>query len=159
MRSFSIIYICLVAGCSRTPSEPVHEDSPVPAAVPAPQPEPAPAPNGLYTDEEIRKLAKFDIDKESGSDRGILGMPYLDVVPAGKSYPRSEVYKALNIDNARIRDFRQSGIDHVVFLTWQVSPSYDICCMTAINDSENNGLTLTDPKRKVYGIRLLKRSE
>jgi hypothetical protein len=154
MRSFSIICICLVVGCSQTPSEPVHEDSPAPAAAPAPQPEPARAPNGLYTDEEIRKLAKFDIDKESGGDRGILGMACLDVVPAGKSYPRSKVFKALNIDDARIRDFRHIGFYRVVFLTWQVSPSYDICCMTAINDPEN----LIDPNRKVYGIRLVKRT-
>jgi hypothetical protein len=115
--------------------------------------------NELYTDEEIRKLAKFDIDRVSGGDRGIFGIPCLEVVPAGESYPRAKVFQTLNLNDTRLRDFRQSGIMAVVFLTWQVSPSYDICCMTAINDSGNDGLELTDPKRKVYGIRLLSRSK
>src|SRR5262249_19123274 len=99
---------------------------------------PAPGPAKLYTDEEIRKLAKHDIDKVTGKDEALLKTPYLDVVPAGESYPRAKVFKALNIDETRIRDFRHSEVDFVVFLYWQVSPSYDICCMTATNDRGND---------------------
>jgi hypothetical protein len=173
MRSVAIILICLMAGCSQPNSEPAAADSSAPPTAPAPAPEtalketPPPAPalgpetalkeTGLYTDDEIRKLAKSDIDKNSGDDLNILRIPSLDVVPLGESHPRSKVFKTLNIDVARIRDFRQTGFNNVVFLRWQVSASYDICCMTAINDPDNYGRKLTDPKRKVYGIRLLKR--
>jgi hypothetical protein len=128
-----------------------------PTTEPIPAPAPAPALTGLYTDEEIRKLAKFDIDKETTQAKSILAIPYLDVVPAGESRPRGEVFKALGIENSRARNFRTSSAHSVVFLDWQVSPSYDISCMTAVNDPENDGLEMTDPKRKVYGIRLLKR--
>src|SRR5262245_25110872 len=105
----------------------------------APQSAPAPGPSKLYTDEEIRKLAKHDIDKVTGKDEALLGTPCLDVVPAGESYPRAKVFKALNINDARIRDFRHSQVNFVIFLYWQVSPSYDICCMSATNDRSNYG--------------------
>jgi hypothetical protein len=112
----------------------------------------------LYTDEEIQKLSKQDIDKHVvDSDLDILDVPWLDVVPSGKSYPRAEVFKKLKIDDGRIGDFRQSQADFVAFLKWQVSPSYDICCMTGAFDQE--GVAFTDPKRNVYGIRLLKRKK
>jgi hypothetical protein len=153
VRTLSTIVVCLVIGCSQTISEPM------PAASSEPAVSPTRPPNGLYTDEEIRKLAKFDIDKVSGGDLGIFGLPCLDVVPKGESYPRSKVFMTLKIDDTRIRDCREEGINSVVFLTWQVSPSYDISCMTAINDGENEGLEMTDPRRKVYGIRLVKRSK
>ena len=123
----------------------------------APPLAPAPRPSKLYTDEEIRKLAKHDIDKVTGRDEALLGTPWLDVVPAGESHPRAEVFKVLGIDDARVRDFRHSEVDFVIFLYWQVSPSYDICCMSATKDRNNGGLALTDPQRKVYGIRLVKR--
>jgi hypothetical protein len=153
MRLLSIIAgICIVAGCTRTISEPASVDPTSPPSVPVPQP--TPAATGLYTDEEIRKLANFDIDKEPDGTRSI---PWLDVVPAGESYPREKVFKMLKIDDKRIRDFRHGGINSVNFLTWQVSPSFDICCMTATNDPRNDDLEMTDPKRKVYGIRLIKR--
>jgi hypothetical protein len=147
-----------MTGCSQTTSEAIRVDSSAPARR-ASAADPVQPPTGLYTDEEIRKLAPFDIDKESGGGRGLLDIPFIDVVPEGESYPRSKVFKTLNIDEARIRDFRQAAINLVVFLTWQVSPSYDICCMTAINDPDNDGLQLTDPRRKVYGVRFVKRSE
>jgi hypothetical protein len=124
-----------------------------------PQPKSSDEKTKLYTDDEIRKLAKHDIDKETGGDKGIFGVPCLEVVPSGESYERSKVFKAVKIDDARIRDFRHEQASFVVFLTWQVSPSYDICCMSATNDRDNDGLGLTDPKRKVYGIRLLKRAK
>src|SRR5438034_902904 len=123
----------------------------------APQVVPPPRPSKLYTDEEIRKLAKHDIDKVTNRDEALLGTPWLDVVPAGESHPRAKVFKALGLDDTCVRDFRHSQADFVIFLYWQVSPSYDICCMSATNDRNNDGLALTDPQRKVYGIRLVKR--
>jgi hypothetical protein len=125
----------------------------------AQEPSPKSAPTALYSDQEIRKLAKHDIDKVGNPDRGLLGIPCLDVVPNGESYPRARVFAALKIEDHRVRDFRESGVNNVVFLTWQVSPSYDISCMTATNDPQNDGLEMTDPRRKVYGIRLVKRSK
>jgi hypothetical protein len=131
------------------------------AAVPTPEPSVAQAriaaPTRLYTDGEIRRLAGFDIDQVTRQARFLAAIPCLDVVPAGESRPRGEVFKALGIEDDRVRHFRSWVKNHVAFLEWQVSPSYDISCMTAINDPDNEGLSLTDPKRRVYGIRLLGR--
>ncbi|VTR97839.1 Uncharacterized protein OS=Leptospira interrogans serovar Manilae GN=CI00_07890 PE=4 SV=1 [Gemmata massiliana] len=158
MRLGIMIIVGLVAGCSRTAPDAPQTESSGTSVITSPQPKLAP-PTGLYSDEEIRKLAPFDLDKEAGA----FGLPFdvhvLDVVPEGESYPRERVFKTLGIDATRVRDFRKSGINFVVFLTWQVSPSYDISCMTATNDPENNELEMTDPKRLVYGIRLVKRPE
>ncbi len=129
------------------------------SAVLAQAPQDKPAQVKLYTDEEIRKLAKHDIDKESQKEQGIYGVKCLDVVPEGESHPRLQVFKKLNIDEKRIQDFRDGRDDFVIFLTWQVSPSYDICCMSATNERANAKLELTDPNRLVYGIRLLKRAK
>lgn len=127
-----------------------------------PAPNPEAEPDELHTDDQIRRLVPYDIAVTSISmalreDMEPFDVPCLGVVPEGESYPRDKVFQALKIDDKRIGDFRHSQINFVIFLTWQVSPSYDISCMTAINDPENKGLRLTDPKRKVYGIRLLKR--
>lgn len=157
MRLFAIVAVCLVIGCSRTASQPAGADASARPEGPAAQAASAPPPVSLYTDQEIRRLAQFDIDKESGNDRRLLDTPYLDVVPAGESRPRETVFKALGIDDGRVRDFRTSRVNSVAFLSWQVSPSYDIVCMTGTNDPGNDGLEMTDPRRKVYGIRLIRR--
>lgn len=154
MRTISIATIWLAASCTCFVIGTTGGDTRSAEAQ-----KPKPDPPKLYTDEEIRKLAKYDIDKASAGDRGLFGIPCLDVVPSGESHPRAKVFKALNIDDGRIRDFRHPQEDFVIFLTWQVSPSYDISCMSATNDRDNKGLELGDPKRKVYGIRLVKRSK
>jgi hypothetical protein len=70
MRLLSIIVgICLLAGCTRTTSEP----DPVDPVMSPPWPAPT---AGLYTDDVIRKLAKFDI--EWGFAPFILDIPCLD---------------------------------------------------------------------------------
>ena len=76
------------------------------ASAQAPRPQSSDAKAKLYTDDEIRKLTKHDIDKETGGDKGLFGVPCLDVVPAGESYARSMVFKTLKIEDARTRDFR-----------------------------------------------------
>lgn len=48
-------------------------------------------------------------------------------------------------------------MDYVVYIAWKASPSYDICCMSAINDPLNNNIGLKEPRRRVYGIRILRR--
>jgi hypothetical protein len=155
MRLELVLPLCLVCGCWQRSSEPPLADVPARTATPKRQTDPA----GLYTDDEIQKLAKFDIDEESRRVGGLLDIRCLDVVPAGESYPREKVFRELKLNDARVRDFREFGKGRVVFLTWQVSPSYDLSCMTAVNDRDNDGLTMTDPKRKVYGIRLVSRSK
>jgi hypothetical protein len=111
---------------------------------------------GLYTDDDVRKLLTFDIDAVP-QNAGRFDYPCLNVVPAGESYPREKVFKELRLDEKRLRDRRSSGMMAVVFLEWQISPSYDLSCMTAINDPENAWRGLWDSTRKVYGIRILKR--
>jgi len=101
----------------------------------------------LHADRHIESLADFDIATHDGD-------PILDVVPNGESYSRELVFQNLSLDESKLINFRHLGINFVEYLTWKVSPSYDIECMTAINDSANDGLELNDPKRKVYGVRL-----
>jgi hypothetical protein len=103
-------------------------------------------------------LATFDIDEEAGPDAE-QPTPCLDVVPSGQSRSRAEVFRALGLEDGRVRNYRHIPGFHVIILEWQVSPSYAISCMTAANDPDNAGLGLTDPQRKVYGVRLFKRPE
>jgi hypothetical protein len=110
----------------------------------------------LYSDEEIRKLILLHIDKDAPREKQVF---HLKVVPPGHSYPRSKVFKTLGIEDARIGDFRWSERDSVVFLSWQVSPSFDIKCMTAANDPENAGLRMDHVKRKIYAVKIVERSK
>lgn len=121
----------------------------------AQHPESAGTKTALYTDDEIRKLAKHDIPKLNR----LIDVPRLDVVSIGESHALSKVFKTLRIEDARLRDFRRSKFENAVYLIWQVSQSYDIWCVSAINDPENFGLTLTDPKRRVHGVWLVQRAK
>jgi hypothetical protein len=117
-------------------------------------------PPGLHTDDEIRRLAPYDIDAATAAARSILDMPHLMVVPAGSIRPRVEVFRDLGLDEKRLRDFRASHEGRVVFLRWQVSPSYDVVCMTGDNDGgriDGPPLSYDHPARGVYGIRVVKR--
>jgi hypothetical protein len=107
---------------------------------------------GLYTDAEVeRKWLNYDPSEPPN------GIPCLDCVPAGKAYARDRVFRDLGLDAKRLRPGSIHGIMAVEFVRWQISPSYDISCMTAINDPENNGISERDPRRKIYGIRIMKR--
>ncbi len=158
MRSHAIVIFSFVATCYWSANSIKGVNASLVQAV---QRNPAPAPVKLYTDEEIRKLTKHDIDKESrgGLSFGVpnLDVPCLDVVPNGQSRSRAEVFKALNLNDKRLGGFSQATQERVTFISCQVSPAYDICCMSDFK--ENRGLKAADPKRQVYGIRLLKREK
>lgn len=108
----------------------------------------------LHLDEQIQELASFDIDKISNTD-SILRAPVLDVVPAGKTRTRGEVFDALNLNENLTARFRHKQQGNVILLIWQVSPSYDIILMTGAREPVHAKLELDDPNRKVYGVRLL----
>ncbi len=108
----------------------------------------------LHTDNAIEKLVTYDI-VESVKNKQLLEIPILSVVPAGQSKTRAEVFKALGLSENQLIRFRTETRRNVQFLTWQISPSYDICCMSANNSPDNRGIKPNDPRRKVYGIRLL----
>ena len=114
---------------------------------------PETAPEGLHADDTIRRLAPYDITAASRSARSVLDVPSLDVVPGS----RREVFQALGLDDRRVRDFRTSAIHRVVFLRWQVSPSYDVVCMTGWD--RPSAASLDDPERPVYGVRIVCRAE
>lgn len=119
----------------------------------------------LHRDEDIRRLAKHDIDEVS--KRGdIMAVPWLEVVPAGETKRRGDVFGALGLDEEKVRDFRVVVVRFrglVTFMAWQVSPSYDLVCMTGIMNRD----MVKDPKkwdfdsvdRKIYGVRLVSRAE
>ena len=89
MRVVAALAVCLASGCGRTPAPQADSPAPAPSAdvEMQPVPRPAAATASLYTDEEIRKLAKFDIDKAS-RDKPFMEIPCLEVVPSGESRPR-----------------------------------------------------------------------
>lgn len=115
-----------------------------------------PAPDGLYTDAQVRALAGYDIDATRGA-RTVFDIPCLDVVPSGSTLPRREVFRALNLDEGRVAEFRLTGVERVEFLAWRVSPSYDLVCMSSADESWEKGVAADDPARRVYGIRLVRR--
>jgi hypothetical protein len=101
----------------------------------------------LYTDAQVQKLAPYDIEAVPGGT-GLLDHPALEVVPNGQTAPLAEVLRKLGIEKSRLRDPRATPFLAVVFLRWQISSSYDLCCMTAWDGPSNSG---------VYGIRIVKR--
>lgn len=110
----------------------------------------------LYTDEQIRKLSPVEIGEQGKLNYlRILDHPCLEVVPAGETQPRKQVFQKLGIEDSHLQDFRHWPCDKIEFLLWQVSPSYDICCMANFYPREDHD----NPERKVYGIRLLKRPQ
>jgi hypothetical protein len=118
---------------------------------PAPFPKQPKPGTGLYTDVEVERLA----GKQLQPDEATL----LDVVPAGETKPRQVVFQALGLNESRLRDRRSAPDDHVVFLYWRASPSYDLSFMTATKGPANKGLDVFDPNRQVYGVRIERRSK
>ena len=116
----------------------------------------APA-SDMHSDAFIESLVDHVIDAPSGEINP--DNPTLSVVPNGESYPRFEVFGKLNLDESKLHNFRERRLNMVHFLTWQVSPSYDITCMSGNMDLDKSELEMDDPKRKVYGIRLSRTPE
>src|SRR5262249_17840437 len=81
--------------------------------------------NDLYSDAVIKKLSE-----EGGKEEAKRGVWFLDVVPPGETRPRQEVFVALGLNETRMSERRDTPVDHVVYLRWQVSPSFDLECMT-----------------------------
>ena len=106
----------------------------------------------MHPDAFIESLTDHPIDALHGDIDP--SNPPLSVVPSGESYSRAKVFSRLGLDEARLRNFRTSRMNMVVFLTWQVSSSYDITCMSGTRSLDNHELEMADPERHVYGIRL-----
>ena len=114
-------------------------------------------PPGLHSDAHVRGLAPFDIAAATRAADSILRLPWLDVVPAGETRTRGDVFRALGLDGGRVGVLRSRPVDKVHYLWWQVSPSYDLCCVTMVLVDEPRDLT--DPGRPVYGVRLVSRPD
>ena len=106
----------------------------------------------LHSDRHVRSLVDFEIDATHG--RINPNNRTLDVVPTGKTKTRREVFDELNLDESKITRFRNSPVHKVVFLTWQISPKYDITFMTARNSRKDGEIDLESLDRKIYGVRL-----
>jgi hypothetical protein len=103
-----------------------------------------------YTDAEIEAaIANHAIETPDGFDSQ--GSVFL-VVPIGTSMPRGKVFDALGIKDSRIGNFYYYEAGHDVTMRWRVSPSYEIQCISATNDQENDGFDYVDSRRKVYGV-------
>jgi hypothetical protein len=111
-----------------------------------------PAGKGLYKDADVLKLTQGKRFED--------GAVTLDVVPDGESgYPREDVYKALGIEESRLKDKRIAGGGFVVYRIWQLSPSYDIMYGIAMNDKSQRDVDVDSPKRKIGGVTILRREE
>jgi hypothetical protein len=122
----------------------------------------------LYSDAEIQKKTKYDINKESIAAGWVLQIPYLDDdldIPNKNVFTRREVMRSLALDDSRLHGFKFSPSSWVMFLRWHVSPSYDLFMMTAKNVPGEQHWEYTDEwvarfsdlDREVYGIRFVKR--
>jgi hypothetical protein len=111
------------------------------------------ADNDLYSDAVIKKLVE-----DGGKEEATKSVSFHDVVPPGETRPRQEVFVRLGLDETRMRERRMTPVDHVVYLRWQVSPSYDLECMTAAKGRANEGIEKFDLERPVYGVRIILRA-
>jgi hypothetical protein len=103
-------------------------------------------------DSKIRRLA--DLDQELQDKKGLMKIRILKVVVTGENKPLEEVLKALNLPSLNLGKPQQSAINHVTFLRWQISPSYDLVCMTnALNEPVGD---TPHQRRPVYGVRFIK---
>ncbi len=121
----------------------------------------------MRSDKEIlQPLVPFDIDALKGTDE-IRSLP-LEIVPSGTTKARGEVFRLLGIEESRVRDFRVGIVSFrelVAFMAWQVSPSYDLVCMTAIEKEDRDVkdapilARFKSAEREVYGVSLMRRDE
>lgn len=107
----------------------------------------------LYSDAVIKKLIE-----DGGKEEAINGVWFLDVVPPGETRPRQEVFVTLGLDETRMRERRETPVDHVVYLRWQVSPSFDLECTTATKGRADEGSDKFAKERPVYGVRIISRA-
>lgn len=107
----------------------------------------------LYDDAEVSYLElNHTVDASENESVNYL------VVPEGKTMARSVVFKTLGIEEHRLKDFRAYGANHDLTLSWQISPTFDLVCVSATNDPRNDGLLPSDPNRQVGGVRFRDRS-
>jgi hypothetical protein len=111
------------------------------------------ADNDLYSDVVIKKLIE-----DGGKEEATRGVWLLNVVTPGETRPRQEVFVALGLDETRMRERRESPVDHVIYLRWQVSPSFDLECMTAVKGRADETRDKFDRERPVYGVRIILRA-
>ena len=107
----------------------------------------------LYTDDEARQILK-----RWGQD-GSPEKSNLNVVGDGITESLGSVLHELGLDLDRLGEVRVGGADWVVFLTWQLSPSYDLFCMSpkSLRRPEPR-LDYEDPRRWVYGFKIIPRN-
>jgi hypothetical protein len=111
------------------------------------------ADNDLYSDAIIKKLIE-----DGGKEEATKGVWLLDVVTPGETRPRQEMFVALGLAETRMRERRETPVDHVVYLRWQVSPSFDLECMTVAKGRADETRDKFDRERPVYGVRIISRA-
>jgi hypothetical protein len=132
--------------CKRMPD-------PTPDAGPPVVPDAGPR-TGLYTDAEaeaiIRRWGEQGEDGPTGA---------LSIVPNGTEAPLFTVLGALGIEQSRLKFKTEYGVNQVMYVGWQMSPSYDFGYLTGIIFEDRAHLSRDDPARMVYGIAISKRDK
>jgi hypothetical protein len=105
-------------------------------------------PPKLYRDDEIETLMRYNA--RYAVDPGV-DPPRLLVVPEGTTMPLSQVLMKMGIDPNRLTDLRTEQYNRSISLSWQISPRYDLYCLT---DDEDDALAFDDPKREISFVQI-----
>jgi hypothetical protein len=121
--------------CRRGPA-PAREISALPVSVD--RGEPSLLRPSLYADEEAAALVA----------------PAKTVVPVGKTLPKRDVLRTLQVDPRRLRDYRviRSNLSQIVI--YQLSETFDLTWATA----EQDPMPIDSDDRQVFGVRVQPRT-
>jgi hypothetical protein len=110
------------------------------------------AAEAFYSDKEIQKMVPYDIEQATKTADDLFDIPCHPIVPSGWMR-REVVFQHLGISENRLGQFRSRWSGKIIFLSWQVSPSFSVSCMTAISPELVDPSSFAHPAQDVYGIR------
>ena len=165
-----ILLLASACGCNPPPSEPLSGPTAVSAGrseITFSAEESGQTLVPLHDDAVIEDLVPYEIGELFRLTR-FEKPPHLGVVPAGETKKRKDVFSELGLSEDRIANLELRVMNGVLHLSWQISPSYYINCMTdysevkideSIFDRMANDDALRDklsnPNKMVYGVRIL----
>ena len=170
----AIVLFVLVAGCNGTSpdsSHPASEPLADTAQSEDQNAEPRRQMTTLHDDSAIEKLASYNITETTTNAKQLFDIPHLEVVPAGETKSRESVFTTLGLNGDQIDNLEYDMSGRVLFLSWRISPSYFLSCMTGylreFSDDEIDRMLsrklddddalldkMSDPDRMIYGVRI-----
>ncbi len=111
----------------------------------------------LYSDAEVREILRIHAVDFASEETSRVD---LHVVPNGEAMRRQAAFEKLGVEEVRLGHRTWTAVMHVACLSWRLSPSYDLVCMTATNEESKplDENRLFQPDRSVYGFSLRRRT-